>query len=140
MSKPKKYYLGFLYTNIAQLHCTHCYFGTLNRSNLQAVKVITDCYFQAYGPIKMPTVLFNASCFFGSSKPTRVLLTSNVEAFNPMKGLRDRFNAAGMLTQTYPFRPHVTTQALEINLPFKNYSLVENGNVIQSWPIWGMTP
>lgn len=136
-AENKKYYLGLIFEREMGdgLHCTHCYFGTLNQQNLQAVQLITTRFFETWH-IRLRKVRFDVRALFGPERDIRVLLTSDVEAFEPLRGLRHHFEASGLMGKVdYPFRPHVTTELPLVDKPFHSYVLVESGVIIKRWPI-----
>lgn len=139
MSSSPKYYLGLTFTPDMSdgLHCTHCYFGTLNTADLLAVQEIVSLYFNVHGPVAMRRVAFTVPALFGPEKNIRVLLTPDANAFEPLRLIRQHFQNAGLIGQgSYPFRPHVTCNLHSINKPFTHYVLARDGEIIQSWPIY----
>lgn len=141
-SENAKYYLGLTFTADMGdgLHCTHCYFGTLSSAKFTEVVTAVDGYWNAFGPIGLRKVAFTVPALFGPERDIRVLLTSDVHAFDPLRQLRNHFGAAGLISTEYPFRPHVTSPANSINKPFDSYALVRGGIIIRSWPIFEIVP
>lgn len=141
-SQNKKYYLGFTFERKKQvgLHCTHCYFGTLNKRELETVIDVVNGFFKRHKPIVMKDVIFDLERFFSDQNgaPTvRVLTTNKLDAFEAFTPLREAFENMGLIKSKYPFTPHVTTidDIAMLFAVFYDYSLVCNGVKIKSWPI-----
>lgn len=140
LSNNRRYYLAFTHHTNEKvgLHCTHCYFGTYSNVKAREVGWKVDNYFKEHGPFVMPRIFFNKPAEFlnGRGEPKRVLLTDNIEAFEPFKELWDYFSDRKMMNTKFPFQPHVTTEHLDtVQYDFTAYALVKSGFIIRSWDI-----
>ena len=138
-TENRKYYLGLLPETTGltvTTHCTHAYLGTVSDRNLIDIIKKVDLFFRINGPVTMPLVTFDEPKYFDHG--TRVLTSRNLEAFLPLKPLRQYFEDNKMISTKYPFMPHVNTgveQYSQIDIRFKSYALVKKGFVVTSWPI-----
>lgn len=131
----KKYYSAFIFEPGMSdgLHCTHCYFGTMNGPDLAAVIMATDAYFGSF-QIKMPKVEFTVPALFGPDCDIRVLLTSDTKAFEPVRELREFMLERKLIgNSAYPYRPHVTTKLAHLSKPFYSYVLACKDQIIKEW-------
>lgn len=139
MSDSKKYYLALIYNREMRndLHCTHCYFGTLNRKDLQTVVDEVAYFFEHFTNFKLEKINFSIPAMFGPDNDIRVLLAEDPTKLASLQGLRNRFQHIGLLTQSArPFRPHVTTPTLgRISEWFTHYALCSSGEVLYRWAI-----
>jgi len=126
----KEYCTMFVFDeNHDDLHCTHKYLGELDETNLRAVKLILNYYFNK-NPFESFEVKFDTEKMFGKEKDERVLTTSAaVSKFFPdLRSLLDLFRA-----DDFDYNPHVTTDEEVIKKPFTRYVLVCDDKVVEEY-------
>jgi 2'-5' RNA ligase len=114
------------------LHCTHKYFGDLNKNEISVVTRILDNHFEN-NPFKSFKVNFGKEEMFGQDKDVRVLVPTDNKNYDKfLIPLRDKLNK--FKTDDYDkYRPHVTTNINKVDLPFKGYALMYGGEFLKKY-------
>ena len=129
-----KLYTAFIYDLEAKLHCTHKYLGQQADDDRLQIAETISAFFAT--PRTMPCILFNHREVFGPrSHPVNVL--------TPEPGIdwpERMFPELRLALDDYrpddygSYKPHVTTDALEIGFPFQYYALMTGGHtVLRKW-------
>lgn len=130
----EKYYTAFVYAKTDEpyvLHCTHKYLGALSRETALKIERAIDEYFLTRKPA-LPRVAFTKRGYFGPEKDIAVLLPENSEAFDSFAGLKSFLDS--YRDDEYPFNPHVSTEATEVDRPFSHYALITKKGIVRTWP------
>lgn len=113
------------------LHCTHKFMGEQSPEAIEEICNILDSYFEAqpFGPFQ---VLFKEEDWFGQNKDVRVLKPSQEAGKEFLPDLRKQLDP--FMKDWYDgWKPHVTTDMAEVNMPFTRYCLFQGDKILREY-------